>query len=106
MYKYDYHTKTFTFEFTDKASYLAFRQHWKNAYRTLTSEIREAKKNRKPVDVALDTSYWQSRRETLRVKAREMMEARTASKAEAQRLYLAQRATPTMPKIESTRAAV
>jgi hypothetical protein len=35
------------FTFTDKASYLAFRQEWKNDYAKLTADIRAQKRGRK-----------------------------------------------------------
>lgn len=82
--------------FTDRASYLTWRTAWKENYRQLTQDIRDAKKERKNPDASCRASAqyscWR-----LRAQATAMLEQRKASKIEAQKQYLASRCQPSSP---------
>lgn len=77
-------------KFNSKETYLAYRSEWKANYKTLSQEIRELRNEIKVTQRA--KGYAGSMQYTLlklRAKATAMIEERKASKAEAQRQYLA-----------------
>jgi hypothetical protein len=68
-------------EVNSRETYLRFRKEWKNAYKALSSEIRETRKiTRQPEDSAGTQARAQSRRHYLRLRARKMMEELEAVK--------------------------
>lgn len=78
--------------FTNKTEYLAWRTEWRAKYAELSENIRQQKLNRKDKDPMIRSSAqcfcWSYRQE-----ATVLLEIRKNSKVEAQRQYLAAKAT-------------
>jgi len=84
--------KTYTFGFTDRASYLAYRKAWREEYATTSAEARALKTVR--TRLAKDGEYAGSQQAKLvmvKAKATEMLAERAASKVEAERQYTMRR---------------
>lgn len=80
--------------FTNKETYIAWRTAWKALYAQITKDIQQLKRDRRdggPETRA--TAQWELALR-YRPKARELLELRKQSKEEAQRQYLAAKATP------------
>lgn len=78
--------------FTNKTEYLAWREAWRKHYALLSEQIREEKRERKNPDAGLRACA-QCHCWSLRQEATAILELRKKSKIEAQRQYLAAKAT-------------
>jgi hypothetical protein len=82
------------FNFTDRASYMAFRKQWKTRYAELTLDIRTTRAAIKQAYREGDSDRagsLQSHKQYLRNDARDMLASLADAKVEAQRQYLAER---------------
>jgi 23S rRNA A2030 N6-methylase RlmJ len=83
-----------TFEFNSKATYLAYRSNWTAQYNNLSNQIRELSNDIKETQRANGyAGSMQYQKLKLRAQATAMIEELKEAKMEAQRQYLASKAT-------------
>lgn len=80
------------FNFTNRTEYLAQVAEWKDAYKTLSAEIRAIKHQIKEESRAKGYTYLHYDLRNAKIKARALIGERHGSKVEAQRQYLSTRA--------------
>lgn len=81
-------------QFTTKETYLAFRADWKQRYKQLSAEIRQHKLEiKKAQREGAHTGSMEWRRQEMARQATQMLEELAQAKLEAQRQYLARKAT-------------
>ena len=78
-------------KFNSKETYLAYRSEWKASYKALSKEIREERQQIRSQRGIESSQYYYLK--GLKEKAIAMLEERHWSKEEAQRQYLAAKAT-------------
>jgi len=83
-------TKTYSFTFTDRETYIAWRSEWRGEYRLLSQDIRQTKlaiKNGMRQGIPVHREQWDLTAK--QAHATSMLEERVASKLEAGRQYQA-----------------